>query len=62
LTRAIRSAADEETDDEGDGDGLPTAAEAVARCAGTFDPTDTGRIPNGTGRWNAYAGSCHGGE
>jgi len=43
-------------------DGLPTAAAAVARSPATFDAADTGRIPNGTGRWNAYAGSCHGGE
>jgi len=55
-TRTI-PAADEETDS-----GLPTAAEAVARCPETFDATDAGRIPNGTGRWNAHAGSCHGGE
>jgi len=40
----------------------PTAAEAVARSAATFDATDTGQIPNGTGRWNAYTGSCHGSE
>ncbi|MFC7185886.1 hypothetical protein [Halorubrum yunnanense] len=41
---------------------MPTAAEAVAQCAATFDAGDTERIPNGTDRWNAYAGSCHGGE
>ncbi|WP_435075511.1 hypothetical protein [Halorubrum sp. HHNYT27] len=40
-------------------DGLPTAAEAVARCARPFDVTDGERIPNGTDRWNAYTGSSH---
>ncbi|WP_155118436.1 hypothetical protein [Halorubrum sp. BV1] len=31
-------------------------------AAAMFDPSNTVRLPNGTDRWNAYAGSCHGGD
>jgi len=34
----------------------------MARAPAPFDTTDTRRIPNGTDRWNAYAGSLHGTE
>ena len=52
-------ATDADDADEPDADELPTAAEAIARCAATFDSSDTRRIANGTDRWNAYAGSSH---
>jgi len=54
----LEPSADSGGDDAKEGpDGLPTAAESVAQAAGTFGPSDTRRIANGTDRRNAYAGS-----